>query len=700
MTIQADNNTAQRPNPLMQPSTAPHGAVPFDRISPEDYREAVKEGIRRYNDQINAIATSKEKPTFENTIVALDRSGELLNYAALALSNVEHAMGDTVLMNIMAELTPLLSEQETSMLLNEDLFARIKNVYDNRASRSDLNKEQMRLIEETYMNFAEQGANLKGDDRKKLAELNTRLSELNIIFAQNVSNDMKSPERRLWLTADKLEGMPQSIIDAARADAHDALAEEGKEDDGTLYMFSVFMPSYSPFIKYQKDRDLRKKMYTLYNTRNVGGEFNNVPVLIEIANTRLEIARLLGKENYAQQALQHKMARNPENVYAMLEELRQAYTPAMQKELKEVEDYARLTEGPDFNIEAWDYSYYSDKLKNEKYAFNDEDMKPYFELNNTIEGVFGLATKLYGYTFRENNKIPVYHPDVRAYEVYDRNGKLHGLFYADFFYRPGKSPGAWMTEFRTETKDDNGVRSIPFVSIVTNFSKPVGDQPVLLTPYEVETFLHEFGHSLHGLSAEATYQSLSGTNVYHDFVELFSQFNENYLTQKEYLDGFARHYQTGEPMPQELLDRFIRASQYGAAYSCMRQLGFGYLDMAFHTITEPLPADADIEAFEVKAQDPVRIFAPLAGTFVAPSFAHVFSGGYAAGYYGYKWSEELEADAFAEFLEHGIFDPTTASNYLKMMQAGGTEDPMTLYVNFRGKKPTVTALLKRDGIKK
>ena len=372
----------------------------------------------------------------------------------------------------------------------------------------------------------------------------------------------------------------------------------------------------------------------------------------------------------------------------------------MKAELKEIEDFARQSQGNDFTLEAWDYSYWADKLKNSKYAFNDEDMKPYFELNNTIKGVLGLATKLYGYKFKENKKIPVYHPDVKAYEVYEANGKLLGILYADFFYRPGKAPGAWMTEFRTETKDDQGKKNIPFISIVCNFSKPVGKEPVLLTPYEVETFLHEFGHALHGLSAEAKYASLSGTNVYHDFVELFSQFNENYLPEKEFLDSFAVHYKTGKKMPADLLDKFVKSQQFGAAYAGMRQLGFGYLDMAYHTIESPLRASASIDAFEAKAQDPVRTFPAIEGSLTSPSFGHIFSGGYAAGYYGYKWAEALDADAFAEFKEHGIFDKTTANKFRHMLQAGGTVDPMELYVEFRGKQPTIDALLIRDGIKR
>lgn len=452
-------------------------------------------------------------------------------------------------------------------------------------------------------------------------------------------------------------------------------------------------------MKYADSRDLRERLYKLYNSRNVGGEFDNTQILKDIANIRLEIANLMGKETFAEYQLQGTMAANPKTVADFLEQLRVNYTEPMKMEVKEIEEFARKSEGDAFKLMPWDYSYWSDKLKNERYSFNDEDLKPYFELERTIDGVLGLATRLYGYKFKENKNIPVYHPDVKAYEVFEKDGSVLGVLYADFFYRPGKGPGAWMTEFRTETKDDNAKRELPLISIVCNFSKPVGDEPVLLTPDEVETFLHEFGHALHGLSAQATYGSLSGTNVYHDFVELFSQFNENYLTEKDFLDGFARHYKTGKKMPKELIEKFVKAGQYGAGYSCMRQLGFGYLDMAYHTLREPLRASADVEKFEQKAQDPVRIFDVVEGCITSPSFGHIFSGGYAAGYYGYKWAEALDADAFAAFKENGIFNASIAAKFKKMLQAGGTVDPMALYKEFRGKEPTVDALLQRDGVK-
>ncbi len=687
-------------NPLLQQNLLPYGAIPFDRLTAQTYEDAIREAVKLQNDRIAAIVNQRSVPTFENTIVALERSGDELMRATLALSNLEHALGDEALMQAMQNVTPLLSEHQSSILLNQGLWDKIKYVYDHQSEIPDLTPEDKRLLSETYLQFANNGANLTGENRDKYRRLMSELSELNIKFAQNNTNAMKSAEKRLWLTADQLAGIPESIREAARHEAKETLAAEGKEDDENLYLFTIFVPSYSPFMKYSDNRDLRKEMYRLYNTRNTDGEYSNVQILKDIANVRLEIAKLLGYENFAQYQLKHTMAGTPENVFALIDELSNAYYPAMKAELEEVQDFARQSEGEDFNLEAWDYSYWSDKLKNSKYSFNDEDMKPYFELNNTIDGVFGLATKLYGYTFKENTSLPGYHPDVKVYDVYGPDKKLLGILYTDFFYRAGKAPGAWMTEFQTETKDDDGNRTIPLISIVCNFAKPVGDKEVLLTPYEVETFLHEFGHALHGLSAEAKYTSLSGTNVYHDFVELFSQFNENYLTEKDFLDGFAKHYKTGKKMPKDLLERFIKSSQFGAAYACIRQLNFGLLDMKYHTIEEPLRASADIEVFENNAIAPIKIFEPLAGCFISPAFAHVFSGGYAAGYYGYKWSEELDADAFAAFKETGnIFDKKTADKFRKMLQSGGTVDPMELYIQFRGKKPTADALLIRDGIK-
>lgn len=694
----ATPETAMAKNALLEPWNTPFNTVPFNKLKPFDYEEAIIEGIKLHNKEIDAITSNPEAPTFENTIVALDRAGLELTLAELALGNVEHANGDSEMMEIKMKTTPMLTQHGTDIILNADLFKRIKTVYDNRASRTDLSPEDQRLIELTYKNFAQAGANLNDADREKYRQLSTELSNLGVRFAQNVSNEMKSPENRLWLKADQLAGLPESIKASAREEAKAALADENKPDDESLYLFTMYFPSYSPFMKYAENRDLRKKFYEMYNSRNIGGQYDNVQILKDIANVRLEIAKLFGFDDFSQYQLQETMAGSSKEVYALLNQLKDAYLPAMEKELNELQAFAQQTEGPDFKLEAWDYSFWADRLKKAKYDFNDEDMKPYFELNKTIDGVLGLATKLYGFKFKENKKIPVYHPDVRAYEVYGPDKKLLGVFYADFFYRPGKSPGAWMTEFRPEWKDENG-RTVPLISIVCNFSKPVGNEPVLLTPYEVETFLHEFGHSLHGLSAQSKYSSLSGTNVFHDFVELFSQFNENFLPQKEFLDSFAVHYKTGKPMPKELVDKFIKSQQFGAAYACIRQLNFGFLDMAYHTINTPLRASADVAEFEKKAIEPVKIFDTIDGCIISPAFAHIFSGGYASGYYGYKWAELLDADAFQAFQEEGIFNKDVAARFKKMMESGGSADPMELYIQFRGKKPSVDALMIRDGIK-
>ncbi len=699
--IMTASDAGARTNPFLEVWNTPYATVPFNKIQISDYEEAIKEGIKQQNQEIAAICNQRSVPTFENTILALENSGSILKNVSITLSNLEGALGTPELQEVVMKTTPLLSEHSTNIMLNEKLWQRVKQVYDNMDKDTSLTPEDRRLISETYLDFVDNGANLEGEAREKYRKLNAELSDLNVKFSQNVSNDMKNPERAMWLTADQLSGLPESVIAAARQEAAEALKAAGKPDDGSQYLFTVFFPSYSPFIKYADNRDLRKKMHRIYSSRNIGGEYDNTQILKDIANVRLEIAQLFGYKTYADYALNRRMAKNPGNVRKLLDDLRDAYYEPMQNELAEINDFARQTEGPDFNLEAWDYSYWSDKLKNAKYQFNDEDMKPYFEVSRVIDGVFGLAHNLYGYNFKENKEIEGYHPDVKAYEVTDAKGDIIGILYTDFFYRAGKSPGAWMTEFRGEYFDENGKRVVPLISIVMNFTKPTGNEPALLSPYEVETFLHEFGHAIHGLSGQSKYQSLGGTNVYRDFVELFSQFSENYLTQKKFLDSFAVHYKTGKKMPKALIDKFIKASQYGAALACVRQLNFGNLDMAYHSITEPLRASSDVEKFENIATESVKIFDMPKGTMVSPSFGHIFSGGYAAGYYGYKWAEELDADAFAAFLEAGnIYDKKTAAKFLKMLQSGNTVDPETLYEEFRGRPATVDALLVRDGIKK
>lgn len=450
-------------------------------------------------------------------------------------------------------------------------------------------------------------------------------------------------------------------------------------------------------LKYSDRPDLRERFYRLYNSRNTKGEYSNMENMKRIAELRRQIANLLGSETFAGHHLKRTMAETPANVYDLLDRLRDAYMPAMKKEMAELTQFASDTEGRPVEIKPWDYSYYANKLKNAKYSYDEEELRPYFPLDNVIDGVFGLATKLYGLTFTPNDSIQVYHPDVKAFEVRNPDGSLVGILYTDFFPRASKRPGAWMTSFREQYIDENGINVRPLVSIVMNFTKPTAEKPSLLTPYEVETFLHEFGHALHGLLADTRYSSLSGTNVYHDFVELPSQFNENYLTEKEFLDGFARHYITGDTIPQELVDKIVRSSQFGAAYACIRQLGFGYTDMAWHDAKQPID---DAVALERNATEQVKVFEPVDDMIFSPTFSHIFAGGYAAGYYGYKWAEVLDADAFAKFKETGIFDKKTADEFRdNILTRGGTENPAKLYRQFRGQDPSVDALLIRDGIK-
>lgn len=678
----------QAQNPFFQEfSGTPHGTVPFDKISVTDYEPAINRGIKVGLENIDAIVNNPESPTFQNTIVALAQADKELDRVLLVFSPLLSALSDDAMMDLSMKITPRLSNYSTSISLNEGLWKRVKNVYDNK-DKFNLDTEDEMLLKRTYDSFVSNGALLEGEDRDTYSKLSSRLSELTTFFGQNVLKEMNTYE--IWLTADDLAGLPESSVEAA------ALAAKEKGRDGE-YLFTLDQPVYMAFMKYSNRRDLREKMNRLYTGRNMKGEYNNLPIMKEIAETRLKIANLLGYETYADYSLEKSMAQTPEKVYELLHSLRDAYRPAQQAEFAELTEFASNLEGKPIELKPWDYSYYSNKLRNAKYAYDEEKLRPYFELNNVIDGVFGLATKLYGVTFKKNPEIPVYHPDVTAFDVIDNDGSFLGVIYTDFFPRASKRPGAWMTGFKDQEITANGVNSRPHVSIVMNFTKPTGSKPSLLTPYEVETFLHEFGHALHGLLANTKYASLSGTSVLRDFVELPSQFNENYLTEKEFLDGFARHYQTGEPIPQELVDQIISSSQFGAAYACLRQLSFGLMDMAWHTIKAPVD---DPEKFEQESIESVAMFEPIPGTMSGTTFSHIFSGGYAAGYYSYKWAEVLDADAFAHFKEHGIFDKATADSFRKnVLEKGGTEHPSVLYRRFRGKDASIDALLERDGIK-
>ncbi|MDE6179488.1 MAG: M3 family metallopeptidase [Duncaniella sp.] len=678
----------QAQNPFFGEFTStPHGTPPFDRITTADYEPAVDRGIELGLKEIEAIANNPEPATFENTIVAMDRAGRDLDRVLNVFYPLLSSLSDDSMMELSMKLSPKLSEYSTAISLNEPLWKRILAVWET-ADTASMTPEQKTLLKRTYEGFARSGALLEGADRDTYRRLSSRLSELTTKFGQNVLKEVNTYE--VWLGKEDLAGLPESSVEAAAL----AASEKGRAGE---YLFTLDQPVYSAFLKFSDRRDLREKMYRLYNGRNIKGEYDNLPVMKEIAETRLKLANLLGYPTYAAFSQANTMAGGPEKVNSLLGSLRDAYRPALEAEMKELAEYASGLEGKPVTIEPWDYSYYAYKLKNAKYAYDEEEMRPYFELNNVIDGVFGLATRLYGLTFEKNASIPVYHPDVNAYDVKDSDGSFVGVIYTDFFPRASKRPGAWMTEFKGQQVGADGVDQRPQVTIVMNFTKPTATKPSLLTPYEVETFLHEFGHGLHGLLSKANYGSLAGTNVLRDFVELPSQFNENYLTEKAFLDGFARHYQTGEAIPAEMVERLVASSQFGAAYACMRQLGFGLLDMAWHSITAPVD---DPVAFERKAVESVAIFPPVDGAVTGSTFSHIFAGGYAAGYYSYKWAEVLDADAFAEFKKNGIFDPATAASFRRnILEKGGTENPAELYRRFRGHDATIDALLERDGIK-
>ena len=677
---------AQTSNPLLGTFDTLHGTVPFSKIKVTDYEPAIDEGIRLGLQDVDNICANPATPDFNNTIVALENSGKALSQVLNIFGPLSSAMTDDEMMDISMRISPKLSDYSTTISLNPELWKRVKYVWDN-TDQSKLSPEDRMLLKTTYDGFVRSGALLVGEDRETFRRLNTELSELTTRFSQNVLKELNTYE--IWLTADDLAGLPEGIVEAAAL----AAKEKGREGE---YLFTLAQPTYMAFMKNSDRRDLREKMYRLYSGRNIKGEYSNLEVIQQIADKRRQLANLLGYPTFADYNLVNTMAEKPENVYKLLNDLRDAYRPAQQREFEEIVAFASEKEGKKIDLMPWDYSYYSNKLKQARYDYDEEALRPYFELSNVIDGVFGLATKLYGLTFKENPAIETYHPDVKAFEVSDRDGSYLGVIYTDFFPRESKSPGAWMTDFKGQWIDADGTNSRPHVSIVMNFTKPTESKPSLLTPYEVETFLHEFGHALHGLLANTRYSSLSGTNVYRDFVELPSQFNENYLTQKAFLDGFARHYQTGEPIPQQYVDKIIASSQFGAAYACLRQLNFGLVDMAWHTTTAPV---ADPVAFEAEAGASVSMFPAVEGTMVSPQFGHIFGGGYAAGYYSYKWAEVLDADAFAKFEEEGIFSPEAAQAFRdNVLSKGGTQHPAELYRRFRGQDPTIDALLRRDGI--
>ena len=678
-------------NPFFENIHTPHDTVPFDRIAVEHYAPAIRRGIECQNEEIDAIVNNPEPADFHNTILALEKSGQLLHRVEVVFDNLLSAETNDAMQELAKELMPLLSEHANNITLNERLFERVKTAYEHR-NDEPLTAEQRKLTEDTYEGFARSGANLQGADKEKYRELSRQLSLLTLQFSEN--NLKETNDYQLVLTDEaQLKGLPQSAIDAA--------AETAREKQQEGWVFTLHAPSYVPFLTYAADRDLRKEIYMAYNTKCThANACNNLDIVKQLVNTRLALAQLLGYKDYATYKLERRMAQNSANVYYLLDQLLEAYKPTAQKEYAEVQALAREEQGADFTLMPWDWGYYSQKLKDRKFNLNDEMLRPYFELENVKKGVFGLATRLYGITFQKNPDIPVYHKDVEAFDVFDKDGSFLAVLYTDFYPREGKRSGAWMTSYKEQWIDEKtGENSRPHVSLVMNFTKPTQDKPALLTFGEVETFLHEFGHSLHGMFANTTYASLSGTNVYWDFVELPSQFMENFAVEKEFLHTFARHYQTGELIPDELVQRIVNSRNFNAAYACLRQVSFGLLDMAWYTRTTPF--EGNVMAYEKQAWARAQILPSVEGTCMSTQFSHIFAGGYSAGYYSYKWAEVLDADAFSLFKKQGIFDQKTAFSFREnILSQGGTEHPMTLYKRFRGQEPTIDALLIRNGIKK
>lgn len=666
----------------------PHQTVPFNLIELSDYEPAILEGIQKEDQEIDAIIHNPEPPTFENTIEALAGTGEMLNKVTTVFFNLLSCETNDQMDELANKIQPLLSEHSNNIGLNEALFARVKSVYN---SKPTLSPEEQKLLDVTYKGFVRRGANLNPEDKEKFRKISMELSQNVLQFQQNSLKETNA--YRLHITdSSKLEGLPESAIEAA--------AETAKEKGLEGWVFTLQAPSYSPFMSYCKDRELRKELYLAYNTKCAhGGDTDNQKIVCKLVNGRLELAKLLGYKDYASYVLENRMAENQDRVYNLLNELVEKYKPTALEELDAITQIAKEMEGDDFEIMPWDWAFYSDKLKLKKFNLNAEMLRPYFQVNKVIDGVFNLASKLYGISFKENREIPVFHPDVIPFEVYDEDGSFLAVLYTDFYPRDGKRSGAWMTSYKEQWVEKDGTNSRPHVSITTNFTKPTSTKPALLTLGEVETFLHEFGHALHGIFANTKYQSLSGTNVYWDFVELPSQFMENYAIEKEFLSTFACHYETGENLPEELIQRVIDSRNFNTGYACIRQVSFGLLDMAYYTRTELLDENTDIKDFEQEAWKSTILLPVIPSCCMSTQFGHIMSGGYSAGYYSYKWAEVLDADAFSYFKETGIFNRETAQKFRHMLSMGGTTSPMDLYVEFRGKQPTILALLQRNGIK-
>ncbi len=675
-------------NPLLTKWNTPYETPPFDKIKPEHYLPAYKYAISVAKEEIRLIKQTKSAATFANTIEAIERSGMLLTKISNIFSNMLEANATEDLQKLAYEIMPLVTEYNNDVNLDPVLFSRVKEVYEQKATLK-LNIEQTMLLEKSYRGFVRSGANLDDNQKKEYREISKELSDLSLKYKDNLLKETNSFLLHITDKAD-LAGLPESAIAMAEMTAK----EKGK--DG--WAFDLSGPSFGAFMKYSEKRDLRKQMSIAYGSRCYkGNEYDNSKLVLRYTELRLKLANLLGYKSYSDYVLEERMAKSASKVNKFLAELVEASMPAAKAEVIEMQEFAAkngLTEP----LQRWDWGFYAEKLKNEKFKIDDEMMKPYFELDKVKIGIFQLVKKLYGLSFKENIKIPTYHQDVRAYEVTDEKGKFLAVLYLDFFPRETKGNGAWMTSFREQYKMNN-IDHRPLISIVCNFTKPTADKPSLLTFDEVSTFLHEFGHALHGMLSNVTYTTLAGTSVYRDFVELPSQIMENYAIEKQFLDMFARHYKTNELIPADLIKKIKDFNNFQAGYSSMRQITFAMSDMAWHSITEPVKIS--VKDFERKAIESTELMPVIEGTIISNSFSHIFDGGYAAGYYSYKWAEVLDADAFSVFKKNGIFNKATADSFSKnILTRGGTEHPMTLYVRFRGQEPTNEALLIRSGLKK
>ena len=678
-------------NPLLQESQLSHNAIVFNEINNQHYLPAIKKGIELAKADIQAIINNAETPNFKNTIEALECSGETLSSATSVFYNLLSAHRNDEMQNIANEAGPLLSAHGNETMLSADLFKKVKHVFDNQSSE-DINLEQIKLLTDTYKSFTKNGANLNPEDKEKLKKIDQELSLLSPKFSENALKATKSFCLEITNESD-LDGLPESAKEAAKALAK----EKSSEKDKDVWAVTLDAPSFMPFMKYATNRGLRQKIWTAFTTRATSGEHNNQETILKTITLKKQRANLLGFKTHADYVLQDRMAETPAKVHSFLEDLYTHSFTAAKKDVAEVEAYAKELDSLD-KLMPWDFSFYSEKLKKKLFSFNEEELRPYFKLENVVDGVFAHAQKLYGIDFKKVTNYPTYHEDVQTFEIYNKSdNSFIGLLYADFFPRDSKSGGAWMTNYKDQGLFNGKVRR-PHVGIVCNFTKPTETSPSLLTYNEVRTLFHEFGHALHGLLANGHYRSLSGTNVYWDFVELPSQIFENWTLEKEGLNLFAKHYQTGEVIPDDLITKLKKNSKFLAGYACIRQLNFCFLDMAWHNNENP-EAITDVLAFEKEATKRTQLFEPIDGTCSSCAFGHIFAGGYSAGYYSYKWAEVLDADAFEYFQEKGIFNESVATSFKEnILERGGSEHPMTLYKKFRGREPDPKALLRRDGL--